>query len=271
MRASLSAGLAAFVLSAACFAGNTVRGSGRAQRERRDVGAFDAVAVQSGIHATISIGEKLVEVKADDNVLPLVVTEVKDGTLEIGFEKNTWLMSEANVEVKVRTPKLRAVQASGGAEAKVESSTSSSLTIGASGGAHVSIERTPARELQIRASGGSTVDAAGLDAAELDASGSGGAVLRLGGRAAQAHLSFSGGTDIKATSLEVDKLVVQGSGGGEARLRVAQAIKGSLSGGSTLHVGGNPRSEVNTSGGAEVVYEDGHRARSSRHDEDDDD
>jgi hypothetical protein len=269
MRASLSAGLVAFVFSAACFAGNPVRGSGRAQRERRDVGSFDAVAVQSGIHATISIGEPLVEVKADDNVLSLVVTEVKDGTLEIGFEKNTWLMSEAKVEVKVRTPKLRAVQASGGAEARVESSTSSSLSIGASGGAHVSIERTPARELQIRASGGATVEAGGLDAAELDARGSGGAVLRLEGRAAQAHLSFSGGTDIKAPSLEVDKLSVQGSGGGEAHLKVAQAIKGSLSGGSTLHVGGNPRSKVNSSGGAEVVYEDGRRSSSADRDDED--
>lgn len=269
-RTTVGAGLTAFVLSAACFAGTSVRGSGRAQRETREVGSFDAVAVHSGIHAVISIGDPLVEVKADDNVLPLVVTEVKDGMLDIGFEKNTWLMSNTRVEVTVRTPKLRAVDASGGAEAKVASSTSAALTIGASGGSHVSIERAPARELQIRASGGATVDAAGLDAAELDASGSGGAVLRLKGRAAQADLSFSGGTVIKAPSLEVEKLSIQGSGGGEARVKLAQAIKGSLSGGSTLHVGGNPRTRVSTSGGGEVVYDDDRQARSSRHDEDDD-
>src|SRR5205085_12585169 len=125
------------------------------------------------------------------------------------------------------------------------------------------IERAPARGLQINASGGSTIDAGGLDTAELEARGSGGAVLRLKGRAAQADLSFSGGTVIKAPSLEVDKLSIQGSGGGEARVQVAQAVKGSLSGGSTLHVGGSPRTRVSTSGGGEVVYDDDRRGRSS--------
>lgn len=275
-RATAGIGLLAFSLSTACFAANVVKGSGNTRRETRKVDSFDAVAVRAGIHLTVSIGDPLVEVKADDNVLALVRTEVKDGTLEVGFERQSWTdsfrMISGTVEVTVRTPRLREVDASGGSEAKVDAGTEGSLRLQSSGGSHITIDKAGARKLKIDASGGATVDAAGIDADELDAGGSGGAVLTLSGRAQRAKLRFSGGSTIKARSLAVDELNVGGSGGGEARLRSAESIKGGLSGGSTLHVGGSPRSKVSTSGGSEVVYEDGRRKSSSedRNDRDED-
>jgi len=283
-RLAAAAGLFALSLSTASLAANVVKGSGNSKREARRVEAFEGVSVHAGIHLNVSIGDQSVEVKADDNVLPLVRTEVKDGVLEIGFERQSWTdsfrMISGNVEVTVRTPRLREVDASGGSEARVEAATEASLRLHSSGGSHVSIDKARARTLRIEASGGATVDAAGIDADELSAHGSGGSVLTLSGRAQVADLRFSGGTNVKARSLQVDKLSVSGSGGGEARLRSAETIRGGLSGGSTLHVGGSPKSKVNTSGGSEVVYEDGRRERRARdedrrdrdaRDEDDDD
>ena len=64
------------LLSAAC-AHESVRGSGRTTRELRDLPRFEAVAVHSGIHALVETGPQApVQVDADDNILPLVVTEV---------------------------------------------------------------------------------------------------------------------------------------------------------------------------------------------------
>ena len=276
-------GLLALSLSTASSAANSVRGSGNSKREARRVDSFDAVAVHAGIHVNISAGDQSVEVKADDNVLPLVRTEVVDGVLEIGFVKKSWTdsfrMIDGSVEVTVHTPRLRGVNASGGAEAKVDATTEANVRLQSSGGSHVSVDRAAARTLRIDASGGATVDAGGIDADDLRAHDSGGAVLSLTGRAQRAELEFSGGTTVKARSLAVQDLDVSGSGGGEARLRSADSIRGRLSGGSTLHVGGSPKAKVNTSGGSEVVYEDGRRDRGSRdedrrgrsHDRDDDD
>ena len=275
MTRRLAAGsLLALSLTATGFAAHAARsGPGTSKTESRRVESFDAVAVHAGIHATITIGDPFVEVKADDDILPKVRTEVKDGVLEIGFERekgifgNLW--NDARVEVRVRTPKLAAVHASGGADAKVEASTGSKLTLGASGGGHVTIDRATGRELRVEASGGGTVEAAGLDAADLQAHGSGGGVIKLVGRAAVVELEFSGGAVIKGRDLAVEKATVRGSGGGSAHLKTAEVVQGSLSGGSTLHVGGNPQAKVRTSGGGEIVYEDGGRKGRGRHDDED--
>ncbi len=274
MRASLAAAAA---LSLVTFAAQAKRS------EERRVGEFDAVEVSAGIHAVVSIGDRSVDVEGDDEAVAKVRTEVHDGVLEIGWVKShgffNWNTGE--VTVHVRTPHLRMASASGGAHADVTALTEAKARLSASGGGSVTIERAAARELEIEASGGATVTAAGIDADSLSAGGSGGAVLELKGRAAEADLSFSGGTTVKARGLEAQRVRVDGSGGGDARLKISEAVKGSLSGGSTLHVDGSPRAKVRTSGGGEVVYADGRRdedsdrGRGKRHrshdDSDDDD
>jgi hypothetical protein len=278
MRAhTLSLTAFALTLTGACFAAHAVRGSGNLKTEPRSVADFEAVAVHAGIHAVVSLGDKSVEVRADDNILPLVRTEVRGNTLQIGFEPHNAIWSSGEVTVVVRTPRLRGLEASGGADIRAESSNGETLQIGASGGGHASVGKAVAREIEVRASGGATVEARAIDAEHLSANGSGGAVLRLSGRAVEAQLRYSGGTDIHAQDLDVGRLSVSGSGGGDAQVHVGEAVRGGLSGGTTLHVAGNPqRARVSTSGGAEVVYRDGNqgrpqRGRDHREDRDDDD
>jgi len=268
MRLALLAGFVGFTLATACHAFAGVKGSGKIAREARNVGDFEAVAVHAGIDATLSVGEKSVEVSADDNILGLVRIEVIDGVLDIGFERHTTIWGTGTVAVKVRAPRLKAITASGGSHVKGEAVPHKAFRIHASGGSEVRIAPLKVEEIELRASGGSTVALRQVDAAALSARGSGGAVLELAGRAAEAEVSFSGGTVVKGPDFGVERLRVRGSGGGEVEMRVADAVKGSLSGGSTLNVRGNPRSQVRTSGGSEVRYE-GRRAERDDHEDDD--
>ncbi|HWE23280.1 MAG TPA: DUF2807 domain-containing protein, partial [Myxococcales bacterium] len=73
-----------------------------AASQDRDVAPFDSIHVASGIHATVTIGPaKPVHIEADQEVLPLVATEVEDRTLHIGFKPHTQLRNSGDVTVTV--------------------------------------------------------------------------------------------------------------------------------------------------------------------------
>ena len=245
---------------------------GPSKTEDRDVAEFDAVSVESGVHASIAIGGRAVEVTAAADVLQRLVTEVKKGVLHLRFERRSGWMHfghDGEVTVKVRTPHLRAVSASGGAHADVTATTEGRVQLDASGGGNVNVASAPAHELKVDASGGATIAVGGIDAEQVTASGSGGAVLKLSGRADKAELSFSGGAAIKAQRFEVRDASIVGGSGGEARVHVSQAVRGSVSGGSSLRLDGKPKARISTSGGGEVIYAEGRSAPSAEKQADD--
>src|SRR3954470_13821987 len=115
----MSAFVMSFVLlaSAGCFAGvqkgETKEYQGNAQT--REVPAFHAVSVESGIHATISIGpQRPLQLQGDEKVLALVETTVEDGELRIGFKRHKWHWTTSDVHVVIQTPELQRIEASGG-------------------------------------------------------------------------------------------------------------------------------------------------------------
>lgn len=224
------------LLSAACVH-ESVRGNGRTTRELRDLPRFEAVAVHAGIHALVETGPQApVQVDADDNLLPLVVTEVVDGTLQIRFRHDTSVDTGEPVRVRVRAPALHRLDATGGAELRAE------------------VE--PGEDLEVRSSGGSEVRVRGLDASRLSVRASGGARVQLSGAADEVRLRISGGTRVRAASLSARAVNVHGSGGASAEIRASDVVRGSLSGGSTVHLIGRASSRVSTSGGSSVDFDD---------------
>src|SRR5688500_9858117 len=69
---------------------DTIHGSGVAKTETRDVAEFTRIEATGSPNVTVTIGDKQsLTIEADDNILPLLTTEVKDGKLVIASEKNT--------------------------------------------------------------------------------------------------------------------------------------------------------------------------------------
>src|SRR5713226_7002174 len=131
-----------------------------ARGENRDVPAFSAVHISSGMKATIEIGpRKAVHIEADEATLPLIETVVEDGTLEVRFQRSMRWHGERSVKLTIRTPELHAV--------------------GASGGSVVRAVFSRGQRSEVEASGGSEITARGIDTAEFDAQASGGSILTI--------------------------------------------------------------------------------------------
>jgi hypothetical protein len=204
-------------------------------RETRPLADFDAISVGGGIDLVLRQGDDFrVEVESDDDVAE-IVTEVRDGTLEIRRDRTRSGFFDwgDNGTVYVTLPALTALTASGGSDVRAEGTFSGD-------------------DLAIVASGGSDV-ALDLAVGTLAATASGGSDTRLRGSARTARLHSSGGSDLDASGFTVAEADVQSSGGSDVSLTVSEKIVANASGGSDITYSGDPRTvDVNASGGADV-------------------
>jgi hypothetical protein len=210
-----------------------------AKTEEREVPPFTAVHIAGGLQATVEIGpRKALRLEASEQTLARIETTVEDGQLRVGFKRGNWSWGNWNsgdVRITVTTPELREVSASGGSQVR------GALAANPKGD-----------EFVVEVSGGGEAHLTGLDARRLDAQASGGATLDLAGRTDELRVELSGGAVLKGKALVTRDLRISGSGGAVATVQATGEARGSLSGGSQLHLKGGARSRVKTSGGSEV-------------------
>lgn len=201
-----SAALAFLPAAAQAWSWGGTRGDGKKVTESRQVGAFTAVRVEGSIDAAVKVGgAQAVTVTIDQNLQPLVTTEVSDGTLVIRTDDASW---DGKGVVEITVPALRAVSIRGSGDVTVE---------GGQGDL----------KLGIQGSGDLRWNGA---AARLEASITGSGDMRLSGTAEQTRISVAGSGDVKAGDLtsKAAEVSVAGSGdveltldGGTFRARVA--------------------------------------------------
>ena len=160
--------------------GSTVKGSGVKSSETREVGAFRAVELSGSPNVEITIGDKPeVVVEADDNVVPIILTEVSNGTLRI-YNKAGFNTS-IGVNVRIVTPTLE------------------SVTISGSGDIHIA--KLKEKSFAATISGSGSVKAEGeADSVQAKVTGSGGIDLtKVAAKKATAVVSGSGGIKVNAS------------------------------------------------------------------------
>jgi len=149
-----------------------VQGSGNIIREKRDVKGFEKIQVGGGFQVEIVAGKEFgVEVEADDNLMPLVTTEVDGDTLEIGRQKG--YSAKSPLRVRITAPNISSIDTSGGAGVTISEVKNSNLSIESSGGSKVTAAGTT-EKLNIQMSGGAKVIASDLAAVDVNVDGSGG-------------------------------------------------------------------------------------------------
>src|SRR5215470_7483749 len=106
---------ALIVLAGPAARAERVNGSGRVVDETRPIGEFSRIEVSAGIQVRVDAGPRsALGIRAEDNILPYVRTEVHNGTLVIGFQPNTSITAHVAVQVSLAVPALDGLAASGG-------------------------------------------------------------------------------------------------------------------------------------------------------------
>jgi Putative auto-transporter adhesin, head GIN domain len=148
-----------------------VSGSGNVVTEKRDLAGFKSVEVGGTFEVEITAQKDFsVTVEADDNLIPLIRTEVNGGTLRIEADKR--LSSKNPIRVRIFAPDIEKLDVSGVANVTLGDLKNHALSLESSGASKVKIAGETAK-LTVDVSGATKIDAADLKAvdAEIDASG----------------------------------------------------------------------------------------------------
>ncbi|MBL8909795.1 MAG: DUF2807 domain-containing protein [Archangium sp.] len=205
-----------------------------AATESRKVTDFTEIEVADGVTLEVKKGAPSLTIEGDEKSIALYTTEVVAGRLRIFRKERGVFRTSREVVVKVSTPTLKRIEASGGVNATLDSVTD--------------------KQFAASLSGGVELNAKGVNADLFDLDASGGVTVRADGTAKNAKLHASGGVGVKAKELKIASVDLDASGGCSLEVTAKESISGEISGGVDVKVYGNPKSRVRSSGGADVNY-----------------
>jgi len=231
----ITAILIILITTSSCFMeGITgIRGNGNVVSEDRKINSdFEAIKVQQGINLYITQGTITdLNVEADENILDLLLTEVKNGELKIYFEKNVYRAKARNVYLT--TNEISKIRASSGASVKSENTLQlSNLDLDSSSGSSMKIH---------------------VNASEITSESSSGADIDIFGKTESFSARASSGSSIDADKLEAIDVHAKASSGASIDVNVTGNLTAKANSGGDIDFEGNP-THVNkdTSSGGSV-------------------
>ncbi len=156
---------------AGCKFERGVVGSGVRKSEKRDLKSFNAIDTGGAYDVDITCQKPAsFEIEADDNLLPLIKTEVRDGVLYVTSERQ--FHTSKSPFLRITLPDLNSVTTNGAGDVKIADANSNDLTIKSTGAASINAAGK-AKSVTISSNGAGSINASGLMAekAKVDISG----------------------------------------------------------------------------------------------------
>ncbi len=174
-----------------------VKGSGNVVTDHRDVSGFHGIEV-GGIYQVEITAQKeySVTVETDDNIVPLVKTDVEDGILKIESEGR--ISPKSAIRIVIATPDIDSLEISGVANVTLNNVKNDALSIDSSGASKIAVNGETSK-LTVDVSGATKIDANELktESATVDANGASNVQLNVSGTlkadaSGASHITYSG-------------------------------------------------------------------------------
>jgi hypothetical protein len=194
---------------------DVVRGSGKMVSESRPVSGFTSLELAGSADVEVSFGEtESVVVEAEDNILPLVETEVRGSTLVVRLKPLTSISTTRGIHVTVTMKELESASLPGSGQIVIENLQAEQVGFGLYGSGKI-IADGAVDELVATLSGSGNIECGDLqaDSVSVKISGSGNAEV-YASESLDASISGSGNIKYNGDPEEVNKSV---SGSGEVQ------------------------------------------------------
>jgi Protein of unknown function (DUF2807). len=150
-----------------------IRGNGSIKTETRDVAAFEAITCDGGYEVQIDCQEKQsLAIETDENLLPLVKTEVHNNTLHIDTKGS--LSPTHRIRIAVSVPNITEFTSNGSTDGDINNINNSAFDIGIHGSGNLHLNGKSGT-VHINTSGSSKIDATSLisENSDIQINGSG--------------------------------------------------------------------------------------------------
>ena len=219
-----------------CSKNQVVVGSNNIITQEKQLSAYDRIEVLGSYDVIFTDGEVgKIKIKAPDNILPLIQTEVSDGLLKIDTGKNRYKVKEPIIIYVPVDSRLKQVDIKGSADIYSEKNLETkTLNVGIYGSGDARL----------------AVDVSSL---ALEVVGAGD--IRVSGRAKDLSIDISGSGDVEVPNLKAEKAVIKVNGSGDVSAYVTEDVDVSIAGAGDVTVKGNPKKvkqKINGSGEVNV-------------------
>ncbi len=201
----------ALLLLAAC---STTRGSGQLATAQREVSGFTKVELAGQGELTIEqTGTESLTISAEDNLLPLLTSDVSGDTLVLGTKPNTSIVTTKPITYAVTVKNLDG----------------------------------------LAVSGSGTMSAPKLATTELSSKISGSGTITVSGAATDQDLEISGSGQYQADGLTSKTVNARISGSGNASVMATDVLDVQISGSGSVTYSGDPRVMQEISGSGQLI------------------
>lgn len=206
--------------------GTGEKGNGVVVEETREItDEFTMVSASEGIDVYINQGSDFnISVEADENIMDLIGTDIKNGKLKIHAIEN---IGRATKKAYVTLPNVTGLYASSGSHLTAENKITS-------------------EKLEIDASSGALLDA-DVDVTDMEIDASSGANITLSGTAKEVYVDGSSGANIKASDLMTLSCKADASSGSNISIHVSENLTADASSGGNISYKGDPAVQKNKS------------------------
>jgi hypothetical protein len=212
---ALTLALSGLLLGAGCLVGE--RGSGVRKTEKRELAAFTSIETTGAFEVDVTCQKPAnVEIEADDNLLPLIQTEVRNGVLHVSTTKS--YHSTGGIKLRITVPDLAGIKSTGagkfritavrndkfeidstGAATVTAAGQSKALTVSSTGAGKIDTNDLRADKAEVTVTGAAAVEVNVSDELNVTVSGAG-RVLYSGNPKVNKHISGAGQVTKKETT-----------------------------------------------------------------------
>jgi hypothetical protein len=211
----------ALLIAAPAFA-ETVKGNGVLRSQVRTISAFEGVGLGIPARVEVRLGNAdTVTVEADENLLPLIETSVRRGTLEIKTVRRDLNIDSNTIKVVVQARQI------------------DHLAIGGSGTIVTEALRSPKLRLAVGGSGSIDVRRADCERVVVEIGGSGN--VNVAGSAKKVSIEIGGAGDVSAGNLLADEVGVMIAGSGDATVAARSSLDVTVAGSGNIRYYGDPK------------------------------
>ena len=216
------------------LASEQLRGSGKPATEQRPVSGINAVTLSGVGDLRIEVGnEESLRIEADDNILPHIRTEVKNGKLTIGIECGFSVHPSVPIRYALVVRQLNEVGLSGSGRISTAALTADTMKAHVSGSGEITFDELTGKHFS----------------AEISGSGK----IKVPGRIETQEVHVSGSGDYDGEDLQSRTAEVSVSGSGDSKLWVTDTLTARVSGSGDVEYYGNPQLTKHISGSGDLI------------------
>lgn len=224
------------IISSGCN-NKTLQGSGNIITENRNISSFDRI-IFSGIgEMTIEQGnEESLTVRADDNILPYIHTEVENNALILGFVDSDQIFifnPTDEIQFYLTVKNLSQIDFPGAGSIKINNLETEKLIVDLSGTGNLEVDSLNANELIVLQRGAGTIF--------------------VSGQVKEQDITHSGSGSYHAADLISQTTIIKISGAGDATIWAVETLDVEISGLGNVTYHGYPRLTKDISGMGELI------------------